>query len=155
MILERIGVTSLMTVGGNVAVTSADRPYRNRGGGVRNASRVYIWRRRTAVQPEASPSVRSVRLTSVRSVARSVTGLLTARYTTLRPTLTDLTSPARDRIARWADMVFGEEAVAIAMSPEAMPSGREWASSRKTSSLTGCDSAARTATACCFFTPSF
>jgi len=50
-------------------------------------------------------------------------------------------------------MVLGAEAVAIARSPEVMPSGRAPASSRKTSSLTGWDNADMTVMARGFSTP--
>src|ERR1700728_2782215 len=54
----------------------------------------------------------------------------------------DATSPARDKIARCADMVFCDTARALAISPAASPSGSCFTSSRNTSSRVDWASAA-------------
>src|ERR1700728_2570128 len=54
----------------------------------------------------------------------------------------DATSPARDKIARCADMVFCGTASALAISPAARPSGSCFTSSRNTSSRVDWASAA-------------
>ena len=76
----------------------------------------------------------SENLSVSRSDSSSI-GALTALYTTVLPTFSDTTSPARDRIARWALIALGAVPVAAASSPDVTPSGSVPTRRVKTSKL--------------------